>query len=117
MDYSEVFKSFAEAVSPALQTLLLALVTALAAQASAWMVKAFQSKRVELSTTEQYLVDMLVGSFVHAAEQVLVDGKDKLEYVFANTETALTRYGIVLDADVLYAIIEANVHKTFTELK
>ena len=117
MEYGTFFKDFLEAISPALQTLLLALVTGLAAQASAWMVKAFQAKRAELRTTEQYLVDMLVSTFVHAAEQVLTDSNEKLEYVFANTETALTRYGIVLDADVLYAIIEAKVHQTFTELK
>ena len=116
MEYGTFFKDFLEAISPALQTLLLALVTGLAAQASAWMVKAFQIKRAELSAEEKYLVDTMVSTFVHAAEQVLVDGKDKLEYVFENTEAALATYGIVVDADVLYATIEGKVHTTFTQL-
>lgn len=113
MNWSELLKNFAEAISPALQVLIQTALVALAGQASAWMYKAYQLKKNDLSREQQYLLDIVVSSAVRAAEQVYTDGKDKRAAAFSTAEKALVGYGIKLDADVIYAEIEAQVYSNF----
>ncbi len=73
----EFFTKFLEAISPALQVLIQTLAVALAAQASAWFVKKYQTAKLSLSTEQQYLLSVIVGAAVSAAEQLYTDGVDK----------------------------------------
>lgn len=111
----QFFIDFAEAISPALQTLLEAVLTLLAAQASAWMYKQYQHQRAQLDTQQQYFLDFIVGQAVRAAEQLYKEkkGAEKKAYVFGIVEKELAARGIKLDIDVLDAKIEAAVFAQF----
>jgi hypothetical protein len=113
MDWSELFKNFAEAISPALQVLLQAAFVALAGQLSAWMYKAYQEKAASLSSEHQYILSVVVAAAVRSAEQLYSDGKQKRSHAFSIAEKALNNYGIKLDVDVIYAEIEAQVYQEF----
>ncbi len=115
MDWSELFKNFAEAISPALQVLLQTALVALAGQLSAWMYKSYQLKKADLSREQQYLLEIVVSSAVRAAEQVYEDGETKRKAAFSTAEKALANYGLKIDPSVIYAAIEAQVFSQFSE--
>lgn len=109
----EFFVKFLEAISPALQVLIQTLAVALAAQASAWFVKKYQTAKANLSTEQQYFLGVIVGSAIKAAEQLYTDGAQKREYAFSIVEKTLKGYGITMDVDVIYAQIESQVFDSF----
>ena len=111
----EFFTKFLEAISPALQVLIQTLAVALAAQASAWFVKKYQTAKLSLSTEQQYLLSVIVSSAVSAAEQIYTKGEDKRAYAFDVVEKTLKQYGITMDIDVIYAQIETQVFDTITK--
>ena len=111
----EFFTKFLEAISPALQVLIQTLAVALAAQASAWFVKKYQTAKLSLSTEQQYLLSVIVGAAVSAAEQLYTDGAKKREYAFDVVEKTLKQYGITMDVDVIYAQIETQVFDSITK--
>ena len=109
----EFFVKFLEAISPALQVLIQTLAVALAAQASAWFVKKYQTAKANLSTEQQYFLGVFVGSAIKAAEQIYTDGDAKRAYAFMIVEKTLKQYGITMDVDVIYAQIESKVFDSF----
>ena len=111
MDLAQILKDFAEAISPALQTLLVALVTALLGQASAWMVKQYQIKKVELSQENQYLLDFFVGRAIKTVEQLYFDqpSQEKKDLAIDIVEGLLAKYGFVIDVNVIADAVEAAV--------
>ena len=109
----EFFVKFLEAISPALQVLIQTLAVALAAQASAWFVKKYQTAKVNLSTEQRYFLEVIVRSAVQAAEQIYGDGSEKRAYAFDIVEKTLKQYGITMDVDVIYAQIESQVFLSF----
>ena len=109
----EFFVKFLEAISPALQVLIQTLAVALAAQASAWFVKKYQTAKANLSTEQQYFLGVIVGSAIKAAEQIYTDGDAKRAYAFMIVEKTLKQYGITMDVDVIYAQIESKVFDSF----
>lgn len=113
MDWSELFKNFAEAISPALQVLLQTALVTLAGQLSAWMYKAYQAKAASLSSEQRYILSVVVSSAIRSAEQLYSDGAQKREHAFSVAEKALSNYGVKLDVDVIYAEIEAQVYQEF----
>ncbi len=110
---NEFLVKFLEVISPALQILIQTLAVALAAQASAWFVKKYQTAKMSLSTDQQYLLGIVVGSAIKAAEQIYSDGAEKRAFAFDIVEKTLKQYGITMDVDVIYAMIETQV---FNEL-
>lgn len=115
MDWSQLFKNFAEAISPALQVLIQTALVALAGQASAWMYQAYKSKKASLSSEQQYLLGIIVTAAIRSAEQLYTDGKEKRTHAFDVVEKALKGYGVALDADVIYAEIESQVFSEFSD--
>ena len=113
MDWSELLKNFAEAISPALQVLIQTALVALAGQLSAWMYKSYQLKKNELSREQQYLLEIVVSAAVRAVEQVYTDGQDKREEAFGIAKKALEGYGVKLDPATIYAQIETQVFSQF----
>ena len=109
----DFFTKFLEAISPALQVLIQTLAVALAAQASAWFVKKYQTAKANLSTEQQYFLGVIVGSAIKAAEQLYTDGSDKRAYAFSIVEKTLKQYGITMDVDIIYAQIESQVFDSF----
>jgi hypothetical protein len=110
---NDFFLKFLEAISPALQILIQTLAVALAAQASAWFVKKYQTAKMSLSTEQQYLLEIVVGSAIKAAEQIYDDGAEKREFAFSVVEKTLKQYGVAMDIDVIYAMIETQVYQEF----
>jgi hypothetical protein len=106
---------FAEAISPALQTLLQAFAAVLAAQLVAYARKVYQVKSGELSEQQRYFFEMIVSSAVRAAEQMHDDGETKREYAFEIVQQSLKKYGISLDVSLIYSEIEAQVFSRFGE--
>jgi len=111
----DFFAKFLEAISPALQILIQTLAVALAAQASAWFVKKYQTAKMSLSTEQQYLLEIVVGSAIKAAEQIYDDSTEKREFAFSVAEKTLAGYGITMDIDVIYAMIETQVYSEFSK--
>ena len=113
----QLFIDFAEAISPALQTLLEALFALLAAQASAWMYKQYQVQRARLTSEQQYIVDFVVSQAIRAAEQMYKDkrGDEKKAYAIAIVEKELSARGLIIDIDPLEAKIEAAVFSHFAK--
>ena len=111
----QFFLDFAEAISPALQTLLQGLAAVIAAQIVAYVRKAYEDKVQSLNENQRYFLGLIVSSAVRAAEQVYSDGAEKRQYAFQVVEAALKRAGITLDVDVIYAEIEAQVFSNFHE--
>jgi hypothetical protein len=107
--FLQFLTDFFVAISPALQTLLQAVVVALAGVITAWVTKLYQTQKTKLSLGQQEILDLVVANAVVAAQQVAKTGEEKLAYSFDIAEKALARYGITVDADVIYAMIEAKV--------
>ncbi len=111
----DFFAKFLEAISPALQILIQTLAVALAAQASAWFVKKYQTAKMNLSTEQQYLLEIVVSGAIKAAEQIYDDGAEKRAFAFSVVEKTMKQYGVTMDIDVIYAMIEAQVYSQFSE--
>ena len=105
----QFFKDFFVQISPALQTLLVSIVTLATGMATAWLKSKWDVEKVNLSAQQQYLLRLVVSAAVDAANQVKVDNKEKLAYAFDVAEKALAGYGVTVDIDVIYAAIEAQV--------
>ena len=106
----QLFLDFAEAISPALQTLLQALAVILAAQLVAYARKVYQVKSAQLTQEQRYIVDVIMASAVRTAEQVYSDNIEKLRHATTVAETALKRAGIHLDIDEIVSAVEAQVY-------
>jgi len=113
----QFFTHFLEAISPALQILIQSLAVALAAQASAWFLKKYQGAKISLSQDQQYLLEIVVSSAVRAAEQMYSDSSEKRNAAFSIVEKTLKQYGLTMDVDVIYAMIETQVFDSFNKSK
>ena len=107
--FAQFFYDFFVATSPALQVLLQSVVVALVGMATAYVSKAYQGKKAELSVSQQDLLDIIVRNAVMAAQQVSNTNEAKLAYAFSTAEKSLAQYGLRVDVDVIYAMIEAKV--------
>ena len=103
------FVEFAQAISPALQTLLQALAAALVAQAIQYVRAKYLEAKAGMTTDQQYVLSLVVSSAVRAAEQAYKDNEAKKAYALMTAEKQLKAYGIILDLDIIAAEIEAQV--------
>lgn len=115
MDWSQLLKDFAEAISPAVQVLLQAAFVALATSASAWMVSKANEYRGKLSQEKRYYLDFIILNGVQAAEQIYKNGNgaEKKAYVLGLAESYIARSGLEIDLDEINARIEAAVFNQF----
>lgn len=107
--FAQFLEDFFVAISPALQSLLEAVLVALVGVITAWVTKLYQTQKTKLSIGQQEILELIVSNAVVAAQQVAKTGEDKLAYSFDIVEKTLTKYGISVDVDVIYAMIEAKV--------
>lgn len=107
--FAQFLYDFFVAISPALQVLLQSVAVALVGMATAYVRKAYQTKKAELSVSQQDLLGIIVGNAVMAAQQVSDTNEAKLAYAFSTAEKSLAQYGLSVDVDVIYAMIEAKV--------
>jgi hypothetical protein len=105
----QIFLSFAEAVSPALQVLLEAVLIALAATLTAWAKAKYGETRASMGHEQQYFLDLITRTAVTAAEQLYTDNAEKREYAIRVVTESLAGYGIKLDLLTIAAAIEAEV--------
>ena len=115
MDWSQLLKDFAEAISPAVQVLLQAALVALASSASAWMVSKANEYRGKLSQEKRYYLDFVISNGVQAAEQIYKNGngEQKKAYVLGLAEAYIAKSGLQIDLDEIEARIEAAVFQQF----
>jgi LL-H family phage holin len=107
----QIFKDFLEAISPALQTLIVTLVTVLLGQLSAYLNKKYQIAKAQLSSDQQYFLEFLVSRAVDTVEQLYKadPAQQKLNAAINIINEALTKAGIVIDERIIVAAIEAQV--------
>ncbi len=112
-----LFIDFAQAISPALQTLLEGVLVILASQAVAWLHQKYQDQRAQLNERNQWALDFLINQSIRAAEQLYRDGNGeaKKAYVYKIVEKELVARGLTIDLAVLDARIEAAVYAEFTK--
>ena len=108
MDWSQLFKDFAEAISPAIQDLLVAVLVYASGRAAMWF-------RAKYEAQKSYDVDLLIQIAVRAAEQLYKckDGEAKFDYAINLVEAELARIGFKIDIELLTAKIEAAVMDEF----
>jgi len=107
----QLFKDFFSAISPALQTLLVALVTAFVGQSVAWLNKKYQIEKGKLSNEQQYTLEFLASRAVKAVEQYYFDApnSEKKARAISIVERVLDGYGFTVDVDVIASAVEAQV--------
>jgi hypothetical protein len=100
-------------ISELVQAILLATLPVLAAQGSAYLLKAYQVKRSELETNQRWMLDNVVQIAVTAAEQVYKngDGEDKKAYALSIAEKYLKSKGLEIDLAIVSAHIESAVYE------
>lgn len=105
-------------ISELLLKLSIAILPPLAAAATAYLIKAYQAKRAELTEKQQWMLDNVVQLAVKAAEQLYKSGEgaQKKEYAIGVAEAWLAQHKIKMDLHVLDAAIEAAVFDHFTPL-
>jgi hypothetical protein len=113
MDISMLLKQFAEAISPALQQLVVALVIAVLTAVTAWIKKKYDGLVLNQSIDKRYLIETAVIIGVDGAKQIYGESKErnaeKLSYAFKTADQILRGYGFVIDSAVIYAQIEAAI--------
>lgn len=113
----QLFTNFLEAISPALQELLVLLVGTLIAQLIAYVQKQYQLSKTKLSSEQRDFVDFVAYRAVQTVEQLYRDVPAQQKLIAAKNivERNLAQYGIVIDGDVIISTIEAQVFQQFTE--
>ena len=107
--FSKFMYEFFVAISPALQVLLQSVIVALGAVATAYANKVYQTQKAKLSLSQQEIMDIVANQAVTAAQQVVQSNDEKLEYAFDIAEKLLLQFGLTVDVDVIYAMLEAKI--------
>lgn len=107
----KLFTDFLQAISPALQTLIVTLVTLLLGQATLYVQKKYEQLKTSVSSDKRYLLDFLAIRAIEAVEQLYKEEspKDKKDAAVAMVEAALKDFGLNIDVDVIADAIEAGV--------
>lgn len=108
MDWSQLLKDFAEAISPALMVLLESALVYLAARGAYFL-------RVKYDAVRNENLDLLIVIAVRAAEQLYgaKNGKEKKQYALELVRTEAEKLGLKIDPFLLSASIEAAVYDEF----
>lgn len=115
----EILKQFAEAISPSLTQLVVALVGLLFAYLTALIREKWSTEKATLSIGRQKLLEIIVAKAVLATEQVYKNlkeaGETKRGYAFGVADAALREYGFVINSQIIYDEIEAQVYSAFSD--
>jgi LL-H family phage holin len=105
------FTDFLTAISPALQTLIVALVTLLLGQASVYLNKQRQILNAKLTADQRFLLDLLAERAVQTVEQIYKNEPNviKRDEAIALVEAGLEKAGLTVDLNVVVEAIEAQV--------
>lgn len=111
----QFFLDFFEAISPALQALLISVFTALVGYATAWVKKQVDLLKAKLTREQQVILEILATKAVSAAEQIYKSdqSQEKKAFAIAFLERNLEQIGLTVDFDTIVAEIESAV---FNEL-
>lgn len=107
----QIFKDFLQAISPALQTLIVSLVTLLLGQAAFYLQKKYEELKTNVSSDKRYLLDFLVIRAIQTVEQFYKTetNQDKKDIAIGIVEAALKDFGLSVDIDVIADAVEAGV--------
>ncbi len=114
-------------VGPAIEAILRIAIEVLLPVLLAYLANLAHNKILEIKaqkqTKEIELAKTIVQRLVHAAEQLGITGalkdlgEEKKRYVLDMAKAELARRGIEIDVDTLDALIEAEVHESFTQVE
>jgi len=107
----QLFKDFLEAISPALQTLLLGLVTIILGQVSLYIKTKWGIAKSQLSSEQQYFLELVARNAVQTVEQVYQksDNATKRQAAIDMVEESLIKYGVTIDLNAIANVVEAQV--------
>lgn len=107
----QFFLDFAEAISPALQTLLISLLSALVAYVIAFVKKQADLLKAKLTQEQQVIFEILAEKAVSAAEQIYKseESQEKKQFAIQYLERNLEKLGLSVDFDTIVAEIESAV--------
>jgi len=115
MEYSAIISQF----SQTLLTLALPILAAYLAQSlKNFLVAKVADIKANASTETTVLIDGAIQAGVQAAEQLYTgsgQGKAKLAYATELATAYLSKLGVQLDLALLTGLIEAEVHRAFSE--
>lgn len=115
----QFFREFLEAISPALQALIVALVTVLLGQATVYVQKKYEQLKASVSSDKRYLLDFLAQRAVETVEQLYKEHlpEEKKTAAVLIVNAALKDFGLSIDAAVVADAIEACLftHKRFDD--
>lgn len=108
-----IFKDFLEAISPALQTLIVTLVTVLLGQLTLYLKTQYGLAKAKLSTEQQLLLDILAERAVQTVEQLYNSAPNvvKRDNAIEIIEATLEKAGLSVDANAVLEAVEAQVFK------
>lgn len=108
-----------EIVNQVLQPILLILLPVVAGAATAWLLKAWQVKRLELNQQQFSTLTWLVSTGIWAAEQAyksgLIPKNFREDYVVEFVQSMAKKYHISIDAQELLRFIKAAVGEEFNK--
>lgn len=107
----QLFKDFLEAISPALQALMLGLVTIILGQVSLYVKTKWNLVQKELSSEKRYFLNLVVSNAVDTVEQLYktASNVEKKEAAIDIIEKTLSSYGVTMDFDLIANAIEAEI--------
>ena len=107
----QIFKDFLEAISPALQTLIVALFTVILGQITAYLNKQYGLAKAKLSAEQRDLLDFVALRTVQTVEQIYrsEDNFTKRTEALAMAKKTLESYGLNIDTVEIANAIEAQV--------
>jgi len=120
-------KEIFEALSPVFQAFLTSILEILLPIALGYAVILINAKikqaKAALTSEQLSVASHIIRTMVLAAEQsglsgkIVNEGAAKKQMVISMAEAELKKVGIVLDLDVLSAMIEASVHESFKRIQ
>jgi hypothetical protein len=107
-----------DAISQALQALVLAILPALGALVARWLNVQYQWARARMDENQLYMLDTFIRTMVYAAEQLHVTEAidDKLDWVTLMVQNWLIDHNLPMDAQEIRARIEAAVKQELPKL-
>jgi hypothetical protein len=107
--FEQFFKDVLTAISPALQTLIVGLVTLILGQLSAYLHRKYAELKIAVSSDQRYFLDFVVSRAVDTVEQLYGTFGNSIKKTKAVeiAQAALKNYGVNVDLQVIEDAIEA----------
>lgn len=107
----EILKTWSPLIQTVLEALIAIAVPIIVVYVRRWLVAAELEVQGRLTQDQYTFARWVVDGMVKAAEQMYkdADGSKKLNYVLAQSQSALARYGLELDLPYLRVLVEEAV--------